>query len=89
MAGGTFTADDLTSAGDIAIDASHAPNGAQSGIGTVFNKAARRKLIEFTGDIKGSAAQHRKGGMIRIWRGTEAGVLWARSILRDFTKGTP
>ena len=42
---------------------------------------ARRNLIEWTGTVVRSKAPHRKGGAIRVWIGTEAGHLWARSIL--------
>lgn len=81
----TFTADDLTYSGQLAADPSHAANARQNSIGTLFNKASRSGRIAFTGDIKRSSAPHRKGGAIRVWRATEAGRLWARSILG----GTP
>lgn len=81
LAGGTFTADDVTGDGNVALDTSHAPNAKQNGIGTLFNQASRRGLIDFTGNVVRSNAPHRKGGAIRVWRGTEAGVLWARNVL--------
>jgi hypothetical protein len=70
----SFTADDVTIGGHITADPLHQPNGKQNSIGSLFNKAARRGLIEFTGNIS-------KGGGNRIWRATEAGELWARSVL--------
>jgi hypothetical protein len=81
LQGGPFTADDVTEAGALVIDGQHTPNGKQSGIGSLFNQAARRGLIYFTGNVVRSEAPHRKGGAIRVWRGTEVGVLWARSVL--------
>ena len=76
-----FSSNDVTINGDIVIDPTHAQSGRQSGIGAMFNEMARRQLIEFTGDIEASTSPHRKGGMVRIWRGTEAGRLWARNVL--------
>lgn len=76
-----FTADDLTDDGDVTLDAEHAPNGAQNGIGAYVNRAARRRLIAWTGAVVRSRAPHRKGGAIRVWTGTDAGRLWARGVL--------
>jgi hypothetical protein len=81
LTGGTFTADDITAHGLIAIDTHHTPNGKQNGVGALFNQLARRGLIDFTGQVVRSDAPHRKGGAIRVWRATEAGVLWARNVL--------
>jgi hypothetical protein len=81
LAGRPFTADDVTDDGALALDAAHRPNARQNGIGTLFNQAARRGLIWFTGQVVRSRAPHRKGGAIRVWDGTEAGVLWARNVL--------
>jgi hypothetical protein len=80
-----FTADDLTLEGDDPLDAGHAPNAAQNGVGAYINSASRRRLIEFTGHVVRSRAPHRKGGAIRVWRGTDAGRLWARGVLADIT----
>jgi hypothetical protein len=76
-----FTADDVTGNGSVAIDPDHAPNAAQNGIGSFFRRMAARRLIEPTGQVVRSAAPHRKGGAIRVWHGTTAGRLWARSVL--------
>lgn len=83
LVGREFTADDVTANGLVALDPDHAANGRQNAIGTLFNQASRRGLIDFTGQVVRSNAPHRKGGAIRVWRGTEAGVLWARSILAE------
>lgn len=68
--GDEFTADQL-----LAIvgppDPDHEANGANSGIGTVFGRASREGLIEAVG-VKPSAQPKRRGGMIRVWRGTAA-----------------
>jgi hypothetical protein len=81
LVGRTFTADDITANGSIALDPDHESNGKQSSIGAMFNQWQRRGLIVPTGEVVRSAAPHRKGGAIRVWHGTEAGVLWARNIL--------
>jgi hypothetical protein len=79
--GDPFTADDVTLNGALPVDPDHAPNAKQNGIGNLFNQLARRGLIDFTGTVVRSNAPHRKGGANRVWRGTEAGVLWARNVL--------
>jgi hypothetical protein len=79
----TFTADDVTNNGTMAIDPDHTANGKQNATGALFNQASRRGLIDFTGTVVRSNAPHRKGGAIRIWRGTEGGVLWARNVLAE------
>lgn len=79
LSGCEFTADDLTNDGRITLDAGHAPNAKQNGIGAFINAMARRGLISFTGRVVKSRAKHRKGGAIRVWFGTEAGRLWARN----------
>jgi hypothetical protein len=81
LSGVRFTADDVTADGALALDGGHTPNGAQSGIGSMFTQLARRGLIETTNEVVRSRAPHRKGGAIRVWLGTEAGHLWARSVL--------
>ena len=78
-----FTADDLTLDGDDPLDAAHAPNAGQNGVGSFVQQASRRRLIEWTGAVVKSKAPHRKGGVIRVWRGTDTGRLWARSILAE------
>lgn len=82
-AGDPFSADDVTGDGAVTLDAGHGPNGAQNGIGAMINSAARRRLIVFTGDVTRSRAPHRKGGLQRLWRGTDAGRLWARNVIDD------
>jgi len=76
-----FTADDLTLDGVDALDVAHAPNAGQNGVGGYVNRQAKRRLIEFTGHVVRSRAPHRKGGGIRVWRGTDAGRLWAKTVL--------
>lgn len=78
-----FTADDLTLDGDDPLDAGHAPNAAQNGVGAYIQQASKRRLIEFTGHVVKSRAPHRKGGGIRVWRGTTVGRLWAKSVLAE------
>jgi hypothetical protein len=75
--GEDFTADDVTGCGTRAVDAGHAPNGAQSAIGSMFQQAQRNGWIESTNRVVRSSAPHRKGGGIRVWRPTQAGVDWA------------
>ena len=77
LRGGSFTADDITSAGVFAVDVTHGANGAQSAIGSVFRWAASRNLIEPTGEVVRSSAPQRKGGAIRVWVGTPKGRTWA------------
>jgi len=85
ITGEHFTADHLTDDGDLTLDADHTPNGPQSGIGAYINRMARRRLIEWTGHVVKSKAPHRKGGMVRVWKGTYAGRLWARTVLAETT----
>jgi hypothetical protein len=79
LTGSSFTADDVTADGAVTIDGTHEPNARQNGIGSMFNRAAKRGLIEWTGEVVRSRAPHRRGGTIRVWTGTEAGRLWAAS----------
>jgi len=78
-----FTADDLTLDGTDPLDPNHEPNAGQSGIGAYINQAHRRRLIEDTGHVVKSKAPHRKGGKNSVWKGTDTGRLWARSILAE------
>lgn len=78
-----FTAVDLTAAGSIAIDGSHAPNAKQNGIGSLFNTASRRGWIRSTGGLTNSTSPHRKGGAIRTWIGTVRGEVWADEYLES------
>jgi len=80
-AGDDFTSDDLTTIGAHTLDAAHAPNGANNGIGGIFSYAAKLGRIETVGYSR-SRSPHRKGGLIRVWRGTASGRLWATSVLR-------
>jgi hypothetical protein len=84
-----FTADDLTDAGDTPLDAGHAANGAQNGVGAYVNGASRRGLIAWTGAVVRSRAPHRKGGAIRVWHGTNAGRRWARGVLAELATDRP
>ena len=81
VAGQTFTADDVTGSGQLTVAGEHGPNAAQNAIGSLFNTAARRRRIEWTGGVVRSAAPHRKGGAIRVWRGTTTGKRWAERVL--------
>lgn len=84
----SFTADDLTDEGDLALDPSHAPNGRQNGIGSFVRSARSRGLIEPTGAVVKSRAPRRKGGVIRVWRPTLAGIEWALEELPPATTST-
>ena len=77
ITGEDFTADDVTDRGTRTIDPTHGSNGAQSTIGSVFQQAQRNGWIESTGRVVRSSAPHRKGGGIRVWRPTPAGIDWA------------
>jgi len=85
MAGHDFTADDVTGDGQLTVAGDHGPNAAQNAIGSLFNTAARKRRIEWTGGVIRSHAPHRKGGAIRVWRGTPAGRRWAAAILEQLT----
>lgn len=75
--GNVFTADDVTDEGRVAVDGGHRPNGRQSSIGAHFQLWRRRGWIEPTGHVIRSKAEHRKGGMIRVWAATPEGRHWA------------
>jgi ABC-type cobalamin/Fe3+-siderophores transport system ATPase subunit len=77
IAGEPFTADDVTDCGNRAVDPAHRSNGAQSAIGKVFQQAQSNGWIESTNRVVRSSAPHRKGGGIRVWRPTQAGIDWA------------
>ena len=78
---GEFSADDITDYGRITAHGDHDPNARQNTIGSMFQSHARQGHIHFTGRVIKSTSPHRKGGMIRIWVGTEKGKLWAREVL--------
>ncbi len=65
--GRPFTADDLHEAVKHP-DASHSANGRNNLIGSVFREAHHAGVIEPVGVVPSRQA-HRKGGMIRVWRG--------------------
>lgn len=65
--GRDFTSDDLLEMIG-PPDVSHAPNARNNAMGAAFSRASKRKIIEVVGHTQ-SRAQHRKGGLIRIWRG--------------------
>ena len=75
--GEPFTSDDVTDNGNRSVDPTHRANGTQSAIGSMFQQAQRNGWIEFTGRVVRSSAPHRKGGGIRVWRPTQAGIDWA------------
>jgi hypothetical protein len=79
--GHDFTADDVTSDGSVTVAGDHGPNAKQNAIGSMFNTASRKRRIEWTGGLVRSSAPHRKGGAIRVWRGTSAGRRWAELLL--------
>jgi hypothetical protein len=89
LAGAPFTADDLTASGSMAIDIDHGPNGAQSGIGSLFQQASRSGLIEWTGGAERSRAPHRKGGMVRVWIATPRGRIWADALVDESRRRHP
>ena len=69
--GHAFTADDLVAkVGHPDLD--HEANGRNSVIGSLFRQAHRAGLIEPTGDTRQSTQPHRKGGLVRVWRGCAA-----------------
>jgi hypothetical protein len=49
-------------------DGEHAPNGANSAIGSAFSRYSKAGRIEPTGRVLQSNQPHRKGGMVREWR---------------------
>lgn len=77
-----FTIDDITLDGHLALDVAHECNGPQNGIGTVLNRAQKRQLIQTDGMTTRSRSPLRKGGAVKVWHPTEAGLLWAKHILR-------
>ena len=77
--GEPFTADDVTKDGSIAVDPSRAQSGRQSSIGALFMEHSRAGHIEPTGEVIRSRAPSRKGGAIRVWRATPAGIAWAET----------
>jgi hypothetical protein len=77
-----FTADDITEDGQVTLDGgAHRPNHVQNGIGAFIQSLARRQLIVWTGEVATSASPRRKGGIIKVWRPTTAGMSWARGIM--------
>jgi len=64
-----FTADELYGAVGHP-DQAHTPNGANNLIGSVFREAKQMGLIEPIG-FRPSQQPHRKGGIVRIWRGVK------------------
>lgn len=79
-AGGEFTASDVTDRGRDVIDPSHRPNGANNGIGAMFAAEHRAGHIEPVG-VRKSTSPHRKGGLVRTWRATDRGRVWAADVL--------
>lgn len=49
-------------------DMSHTPNGGNNLVGSVIREAKQAGLIESIG-FRPSQQPHRKGGVVRIWRG--------------------
>lgn len=66
--GRPFTADDLLQIVGHP-DKEHDPNGRNNSIGAVFQRGSTEKLIVAIG-VEQSTQPHRKGGMVRVWRGT-------------------
>ena len=77
--GDPFTSDEVTLRGSVTAAGDHAPNASQNSIGSLFQSASRQGWIAFTGETRRSAAPHRKGGLIRVWQGTDKGVKWAET----------
>ena len=69
--GQDFNSDDLVAAVGHP-DERHHHNGANSAIGSLFRESRAKGLIEPTGEVRNSLQPHRKGGLIRVWRGTVA-----------------
>lgn len=66
--GKPFTSDDLVAVVGLP-DSAHNPNAANSAVGALFRTAHSMKWITPIG-VEASKQPHRKGGMIRVWRGT-------------------
>ena len=66
--GQPFTADDLYDSVDHP-DLAHAANGRNNAIGSLFGEAHKTGMIIPVG-VQKSRQPHRKGGMVRVWRGT-------------------
>lgn len=66
--GRPFTADDLLARVG-PPDPGHAPNGRNSAVGSLFAQWHHRHHIEIVGFAQ-STTPSRKGGLIRIWRGS-------------------
>jgi hypothetical protein len=50
-------------------DTEHHHNGRNSAIGAMFHISHSRGLIEPTGEVRQSHQPHRKGGLVRLWKG--------------------
>lgn len=76
----SWTVNDLTDNGTVMLDSTHAQSGKQSGIGAYVQSLVRHGYIEFTGVVERSTAPHRKSGIVRRWRWTEAGHAWLTAL---------
>jgi hypothetical protein len=71
--GEPFTSDDLMERAGVP-DPDHQANGAMNQVGALFREAAGRGLIVSDGRVVKSRQPHRKGGAVRVWRGSETGA---------------
>ena len=67
--GQPFTSDDIIDRVG-PPDPDHTANGANNTVGSIFRQLANDGVIETDGRVVRSRQPHRKGGAIRVWRGT-------------------
>jgi len=79
--GRDFSADDLRDLAGVPDD-DHSPNRHNNAIGAWFGQMASAGLIVAVGTTR-STSRERKGGLIRTWRATPAGLRWAETATRD------
>lgn len=71
--GEPFSADDVIEAVGYP-DESHEPNAKNNSIGSLFQAASKAGKIEMVGTTQ-SKQKHRKGGLIRVWKGVSTNRL--------------
>jgi len=76
-----FSANEITSDGEWALDPDHGANGRQSAISATFQGLSSQGKIVWTGAVVKSKAPRRRGGIIRVWRLTAKGRAWAKELL--------
>lgn len=67
--GMAFTSDNLIALVGLP-DEDHEPNARNNAVGSVFREAAAAGLIVSDGRLVQSRQPHRKGGAVRVWRGS-------------------